>query len=493
MSARTASPTARLLRDSRFFSLPRPLAKPASSAQEISETAPTPYPIQQAIASPRSSRARGDWGLKRPLPLRSTNRSSTPALRINAIDTIEHVTDFDSAADHTQTLQKFSELHLPISVLEKKIYASKDPPARSVFEKNLDRTVKKLNNAIVPPTERWKFDGPWLAGMSQGDFFDYILRRVQPRRQEFLAYLREHLAQKTTRSSRAQTAGDAPQDPATTTANISDPEASFQDFLRNLRAAPPEIESELYTLIAQFLDLPGLPFPSPTPTSSQQRPRTANAFIDSLQAGERAPPSMHRSAGLSYLRTSATLSNHPLLGPQTEPAPIAARVLKDQLQVLGQNRPGQIGIAGFAALAPPGARFPLTSPTEEAKAQHPAQARKDERGDTVGLTVEGGNRVWVAPQLALVDEDGRAQIHAANASVPAVNVRTGDVLGPEDGVRQSPRAEPLGDMGARFAGLRQAPNLDGNGDAEGNRDGRANGRGRERMGRLDAMTSRRRS
>src|SRR5690348_438613 len=111
MAARV-SPTANLLRKSRLFSLPPSLSPPAptatSSRVSESETATLPYPIRAAIETPSSSLANGDWGLKRPLPSKSTTgSSSTPVVRVNKLDTFEHITDFESAADHTVTLKKW--------------------------------------------------------------------------------------------------------------------------------------------------------------------------------------------------------------------------------------------------------------------------------------------------------------------------------------------------------------------------------------------------
>ncbi|CBX90600.1 hypothetical protein IAQ61_002092 [Plenodomus lingam] len=121
LSRQSLSPTANLLRNSRLFSLPNPLPKPPvgesfrSGITKASDTATLPYPTQQAIATTKSSLARGDWGLKRPLPQRSyLVQVSDPVLRVNQLDTIEHVTDFDSAADHVRTRQKWEAMGVPM-------------------------------------------------------------------------------------------------------------------------------------------------------------------------------------------------------------------------------------------------------------------------------------------------------------------------------------------------------------------------------------------
>ncbi|KAI7149897.1 hypothetical protein KC352_g28834, partial [Hortaea werneckii] len=110
MSKASSSPTARLLQSSRLFSLPRPLPQPhienitSTGVYRASDSATLPYPTHQAIATTASSRSRGDWGLKRALPKKATQDTSTPHIRVSAQDTPEHITDFGSAADHTQTL-----------------------------------------------------------------------------------------------------------------------------------------------------------------------------------------------------------------------------------------------------------------------------------------------------------------------------------------------------------------------------------------------------
>ncbi|KAF2850586.1 hypothetical protein T440DRAFT_508032 [Plenodomus tracheiphilus IPT5] len=121
LSRQQLSPTANLLRNSRLFSLPNPLPRPpvgeafGSGVTKSSDSATLPYPTHQAIATTKSSLARGDWGLKRPLPQRShLVQVSDPVLRVNQLDTIEHITDFDSAADHVRTRQKWEAMGVPM-------------------------------------------------------------------------------------------------------------------------------------------------------------------------------------------------------------------------------------------------------------------------------------------------------------------------------------------------------------------------------------------
>ena len=120
MSKSVNSPTARLLQSSRLFSLPRPLPHPgqqrtsAISVYRESDTATLPYPTRQAVTTIPSSLSRGDWGLKRGLPSKATRNTGTPHIRIQANDTRYQITDFTSAADHTQTRAKWQEMGIPV-------------------------------------------------------------------------------------------------------------------------------------------------------------------------------------------------------------------------------------------------------------------------------------------------------------------------------------------------------------------------------------------
>lgn len=104
--------------------LPRPSSELTATETRDSDTATLPYPTHASIQTTETSLGRGDWGLKRPLPLKSTTGSSTPIIRIDNIDSIDHITDFNSAADHVLTLRKWQELDMPISLVDKKKTAS---------------------------------------------------------------------------------------------------------------------------------------------------------------------------------------------------------------------------------------------------------------------------------------------------------------------------------------------------------------------------------
>ncbi|KAF2181409.1 hypothetical protein K469DRAFT_713841 [Zopfia rhizophila CBS 207.26] len=171
----TLSPTAHLLRNSRLFSLPPPLPRPqvegdyGSGIIKSSSTATLPYPTHQAIAAPPSSLSRGDWGLKRPLPLKSKiTQTSNPVVRIKQLDTIEHITDFESAGDHVRTREKWAEMGIPMlkGKLGKTDMSSTSP--KSAFEEVGDVTSYEE-----------------LAGLdAQGVFFEALRERAVKRLEE---------------------------------------------------------------------------------------------------------------------------------------------------------------------------------------------------------------------------------------------------------------------------------------------------------------------
>lgn len=420
MSSKVISPTARLLRGSRLFSLPSPLPRPnednTGGGPRVSDSATLPYPVQQAIASPSSSRARGDWGLKRSLPLRSTTKSSTPVLRINAVDTLEHITDFDSAADLTLTLEKFQDLDLPLTTNERRTRQSTSSPTNSVFERDSDNTNSLVENSS---TTRWKYEGPWTVGMTPGEFNNYRDREIRRRKPEFMVLLRARFLAKAESDERsaARHAGREP-------LKVKFEEEEFSAWIKSLRDSF-NLASELNMLIIDFLDLPSL-------LSTSQRWGTRNAATNlHALASEDAPLKTHPSAGLSYLRTDAFLINHPIYGPQERHPPVEARVLNSSQSStnLRSDFGSKIGIAGFVGRYSgidngPNQRLRVMETTPDAG---DLLAKEDERGTNMGVGTEGGNRIWVEPHRANVDEHGRINIYIKNANASNVDIHTGNI------------------------------------------------------------------
>ncbi|KAL9092022.1 MAG: hypothetical protein Q9159_001020 [Coniocarpon cinnabarinum] len=492
MSAKRYSPTASTLRSSRFFSLPPPLPRPqefitsnsfVSNAQ--SPTATLPYPVQQAITTPASGRSRGDWGLKRSFPRKSTQKpSQPPVFRVNVVDTREHITDFDTASDLTATREKFLELGIPLSVREERS-GLQTIVAASPFEPSSDNTDSKAagkNPKTGQSVSRWKYEGPWLAGLSEQEFLDYVEQQLYGRREEFLAFLRQHEAQRReqeqafgnatkygrgarnaansahekllsslTQASSPLAADDAPSD-TSTLLDTTHPEASslpqsqsmsdeeFSDYLREVRASF-STSSPLTDLVTRFLDLPILGSSIQDHVTSGGQGHFAITaemhFARSPSNGTIAtgPPTTHPSAGLSYLRTNAILPNHHIFGPLNQQHPTVARILTRRVEFLTQK--GYLGVAGFVVQDSDKTRgdrkvIPeIRRQTLQGQQDNKPVPDQDARGNTMGISLEGGARIWVQAQGARVDQAGRVHLRLRSATHAEVDAKNMDLGGSE--------------------------------------------------------------
>ncbi|KAK5991140.1 hypothetical protein PT974_09418 [Cladobotryum mycophilum] len=372
MGGRAISPGGALLRTSRMFSIPKPLPEPQSTNLHIgdhkSNTMTRQYPQHQSITSPLSSREKGDWGFKRPFPLKSTMATSTPLIRIKQVDTIENVTNFASAADHSLSLEKFQELRVAMAVpqnVDRRQTGQSTPRTelwhKSVFEEDMDFTDFKRGRG---DDRRWKFQGPWLARMTEGDFVEYLNKKVRPRRAQFRELLKNKLAE-----------------------DIS------ADYLRSLR----NDRVTLYALVSKFLDLAPLGQPVgfiQTFWSNKDSSAPESPY------GKSGPPPSHPSAGISYLRTSSFMENHPVYGPQSKRTPALARVVYPRIG----PAPAKLGVGGFVANAPAG--------DTEFNVRHGMKRGAANKTMLNGImyldtTTVGGAKAYVEAQTASVDPSGK--------------------------------------------------------------------------------------
>jgi hypothetical protein len=370
-----------------------------------------PSPIQQAIETTQSSLARGDWGLKRPLPSRGIKARTAPTIRIANIDSIDHITDFESANDHALTLRKWQEMNIPITALLAPNRASEPTKAggvRSVFEENQDFTTDDASNSSR--SARWKFQGPWLGGQSHGEFDDYVKRKVKKRKAEFRQHLRLQMIEYRNREALMRAREDGTELPVPRT-DISDEE--FDEELIRLRNDP----TALWPLMWKFLDLPeSSPEQHARATGSYSTNSSATHAADSMvfemgssAAIDRGPPTTHPSAGLSYLRTGAYISNHPILGPMKEKKPVEARVIQ---QVGGgrnfeQRNKLMAGVGGVIA-------------------SRPGNVFKDD-STMIDTDTVGGPKLWVHPIQASIDPKGRIRLIVEPAHKDTLAVWEGKV------------------------------------------------------------------
>lgn len=456
------SPTARLLQTSRLFSLPRPLPTPAlelatsNGAFRASDTATLPHPTHQAIVTPASSHFRGDWGLKRPLPGKATRYTSTPVIRVRAQDNPQHITDFESAADHVLTERKWQEMGVPLIVSgTKSNYTRSNRVPSSVYEENLDNTDpnvaanlnptsnQRQSRASLPDSsnrrnarlaesmnvKRWKYDSPWITGMREGDFNNYIAKTIASRKGEFRKFLVTRIAdrrvQDEERSLREQ--GIARQLSAARIQSIRrDVEQNFDQEEKKLRDSHAEMHlgSDLTAAICDFLDLPGVR--SSQPSQSQSFANSISASLGSDSAG---PPSTHPAAGLSHLRTNAFMENHPLWGPQSRRAPVLARVIRPRLSATGNDFQAKLGVGGIVTNDTKGGAYHPERNSALREEQPKEQRWLDAERMTYQLDadLENGNKMWVHPETAHVDEQGRIDLSVTRGDKEAIAVHTSHV------------------------------------------------------------------
>lgn len=451
MAKSFSSPTGRLLRSSRLFSLPPPLPAPpteksSSNHVRFSDTATLPYPTHQAITTPRSSHSRGDWGLKRALPQRTTTtRSSTPLIRVKDIDNHFHVTDFESAADHTLSLSKWQEMNVVMSpyTLRETVTRNEGRLPASVFVSAQDNTALQGEATLArTPAERahlvrrqsksasrWKTRGPALAKLTEDEFQTYLDANPRQRtdREEFMHFLRDvRVSQKRSEAiekKRDETGYDAGNESDVAAINAAAHLSSdeFSEWVLQLRDDSGRPGSEIQQLIADYYDLPYR--------------GQANAHIAHSQRNTTVPPripseiypSTHPSAGLSYLRTDAYLDNHPNYGPQTHHPVVQARVLRPRIMAQGKIDRAILGVGGF-----------VTSDNQT----HVNQG-KQEPGtpnymiDKFDMDIKGGNKIWVHPLKAYVTDDGRVRLQVDRGHESAIEVKTGQ-FDPK-----KPRAQPV--------------------------------------------------
>ncbi len=446
MAAARLSPAANLLRNSRLFALPPSIALPPSrpTAEPVanSETATTIYPVKAALETPLSALKTGDWGLKRNLPLKSTTNTSTPTIRLRKdFDSEYHITDFESAADHVVTLNKWSNVNPQVTSTPRwGSTRSADRRTFSVFHPDVDNATSPSSSHLLnlqdasttrpvpehlqqalerlradqkaeakakgtplpsPRAElhtplkkakRWRYDGPWLAGMSNLEFDNFLKELTYQHRlgqfDDFLL-LRDQDARDAERAAARTSAveeggASAPEGPVTRlrieseSANAREALQTAEVFHRSLSYSErvvrikqemgqnqiqqrlQEIKKELRndreifaTVIADFLDLPD----GPSPPATMYGTTEGGGWKYGRELGatqhykEVGPPRTHPSAGLSYVRSTQFARNDAKIGPAFPTTVLPARLLKDANPTDGNvdRRSQSIGVGGFVA------------------------------------------------------------------------------------------------------------------------------------------------
>lgn len=344
-TGRTLSPGGALLRASRLFSIPSALPTPPGDHQgassSFSDTATKTYPILQTVTVPDVFRQRGDWGFKRNFPLRTTVEES-PFLQIKQVDAMEQVTDFATADPHTLNLKRMDEMNVAISTphatsgLNESMYG---PRFQSVFEDHFDFTALNPERILAAGQNRWKYRGPWLANLTHGEFQQFLKKQVRGRRAEFRKVICEHLAQKQTQAAQQRAMDEATGDAVREVRPDEITDEHVTEFFRVARRH----HDELYGLISKFLDLAPIEH-NEFDVIGSMAPNQSKEVNPQDPYAQYGPPVTHPSAGLSYLRTTAFLENHPVYGPQKSHPPVKARVLG-----ISERVPAKAAVGGFVA------------------------------------------------------------------------------------------------------------------------------------------------
>jgi hypothetical protein len=318
-------------------------------------------------------------------------------VRVNALDTFEHVTDFESAADHTVTLEKFQELHMPLSLPSKVNYATSIVPRhQSPFESHVDNTDTS-NGLGETGAKQFRHSGPWLAGQTEAEFSAY-LKKVRNNKPELLQRLRERLVEKRTAERRKQAQDNGEDLEALGSVQVTEEE--FQAYLKSLRTDP----SSLGPVVFELLDLPSPPA-VPSDRIGQKYYQSPGTKLSSAEYAVSGPPKTHPSAGLSYTRSHAFIYNHPKYGPQAYQRPVEARILRPKGRFKGRLSKAIAGVGGIAV-------EDLNAMTFVEQGSPPGLAYFD-------ASIPGGAKYWVTPIRASVDSEGRIGLASYRASATA--------------------------------------------------------------------------
>jgi hypothetical protein len=404
-----------------------------------SDTATLPYPVYQAIATTQSSHSRGDWGLKRPIPRKTTSRSNNPVIRIKAQDTREHITNFESAGDHVRTEEKWRQMGIPILLKEpRRSFSARDSIPYSVYDDHVDITDRDAARARAPDTgsltsletskqkQRWKFEGPFLPGMQQGEFEMYNNRKLPGRRAEFREFLSKRMLQRRIQDEEqlSRERGLPTLLDATRIEELrKEVEADYVVEEKKLRDehVVQNLSSELSRAIRDFLDLPDIAMAG---AGSSAQTASLQAAV-SVYVPDQGPPSTHPGAGLSHLRTNAFMENHPFWGPQAHREPVKARVLRPRGSDAYTEFHARLGVGGIVTNDPnQGTWRDGPRNLEYAEGDKEEQYLDvDRMANKLDENLRGGNKIWVHPQFARVDEHGRIKLTVTRGNPEAIAVK----------------------------------------------------------------------
>ncbi|KAK6531599.1 hypothetical protein TWF694_002783 [Orbilia ellipsospora] len=312
MTSKSLGPTANLIRQSRLMAMPPPLSHTLSDTQFYR----LPHPTHQAITTPESSRRRGDWGLKRPIP----RKVESTYIRYNNIDTMEHMTKIESSHDTVLTLKKWQEMDIPVGISDAKANRFTSSFYFDITASSSSRNGNSPQTFSANVSEPvWGYREKSVQAMTPGELKTFVSEKLVPRRREF-----EDFAEKW--FDRLPKPPPAPQ--FSSAATDTDTAADQQDQSLSLNTQPEEIATSDSSL--QRRSLPNF---SVTPLSERLKSlrsdpiQSYNVIHNFLQIPlKQIPMRVHPSGGLYYTLDSSYLENHPERGPNQD-REVPARLL----------------------------------------------------------------------------------------------------------------------------------------------------------------------
>lgn len=286
--------------------------------------------------------------------------------------------------------------------------------------------------------KRWKYDSPWIAGMQPGEFEIYVQSRLQSRRGDFRDFMIRRLQHQRVQDEERRLRDMGQRRSLSSSrknAILLEITANYETEEKRLRDehAVQHLASEMTAAIIDFLDLPGVRDLEESNVQAKT-PAFQNA-LQSMATETTAPPSTHPAAGLSHLRTNAIMENHPFWGPQGYPSPVLARVVRPRNNAYGQEHQAKLGVGGVVAndksVAPQGAGsgwprndIPLdVEPDDIGKYYLDA----DRMTNAIEVDLPGGNKIWVHPETASVDDQGGIRLLVNRGDKEAIAITRNDV------------------------------------------------------------------
>lgn len=213
----------------------------------------------------------------------------------------------------------------------------------------------------------------------------------------------------------------------------ADIEANYDTELKRLRDEHEMhyLGSEMTAAICDFLDLPGIRGQAGS-GSIAQTSALQNELTSSLASDQSGPPSTHPGAGLGHVRSNAVMENHPLWGPQAHGSPVLARVVAPRVSFQGSAYQAKLGVGGVVTQDPIGDSSRdnrrNTVPTEYNEDNIPEQYLDvDRMVRQIDPDLPGGNKAWVQPESAHIDEQGRIRLEVSRGDKEAIAVKRNKV------------------------------------------------------------------